>query len=181
MYWAWCGRLWTEFDFHVLHSRSQLSSGRLCMGLHFKCFTCYTHWSSLYLQCSTREMLILFMMLWSSVDAVRLHCWRTRSELSCGRLCTEFDSNNAHLIHDVLVVCGCSSTSLFMCEFSHIMRSSLYGARIYCFRRYMHWSSLYGARQYEHIAHSSWFGRLWMQLDLFVHVRVLRYRVGVSV
>ena len=32
-YWAWRGRLWTEFDFLDLHLRSQISSGRLCMEL----------------------------------------------------------------------------------------------------------------------------------------------------
>ena len=98
-----------------------------------------------------------------------------------GRLCTELDHINAHLIIDVSVVCGCSSTSLFMCEFSDIMWSSPDGARLYRFTRYMRWLSLYGARQYEHIAHSSCLGRLWMQLDFFVDVLVLRHRVGVSV
>ena len=33
MYWAWRGRLWTEVDFLDLYSRSQISSGRLCMEL----------------------------------------------------------------------------------------------------------------------------------------------------
>ena len=38
-----------------------------------------------------------------------------------GRLCTEFDNINAHLIADVLVVCERSSTSVLMCEFLDIM------------------------------------------------------------
>ena len=103
------------------------------------------------------------------------------------RLCTEFDNVNAYRIHEVSVVCARRSTSLFTCEFSTILRSSLYGARLYCCACYIHWSSLYGVRQYQRVliaaalvvcAGSSTFclcasslisrGRLCMELDFIV-------------
>ena len=81
------------------------------------------------------------MTFWSSVRAARLQCLRASSQICCGRLCmeldfiishaifigrlcTELDNINAHLIADVLVVCGRSSTSLFVCKLSDFMQSS---------------------------------------------------------
>ena len=100
------------------------------------------------------SMHIVFMRFRSSARAGRLRCLRASSQISrgrlgmeldfsvshatfIGRLCTEFDNINAHLIADALVVCACSSTFLFACKLSDFMRSSLYGARRYCFACYV--------------------------------------------
>ena len=134
----------------------------------------------------------------SSARAGRLHCLRASSRISCGRLCmeldfivshatfigrvcTEFDNINAHLIADASVVCACSLT-FCLCASSLISRGRLCMELDFIVSHAtLNWSSLYRARQYQRTAPSSRFGRLRTQLDFFVCAQALRFHALVFV